>query len=283
MGIVLVIAILTTGALFGLGFALLDRGDDMERRLAELERGGPATDTERGGKIVRSLVDEKERAALGTRFAEAGWYSTTVASFTMWRISLAIGAGALFALGAQLSQMSLMMIAVVGGGGFALGFVAPSFVLDAASRKRKADIARRLPDLLDIVSTTVEAGTALNGALAIAVTRMQGALADEFRMTLSDIRVGMSRTDALTAMARRVKHIDLTSLVTALVQTERLGGNIAHLLDELAEETRNRRVARAEELAAKIPVKMVVPMAFFMLPALLVMIFGPVAAELLNQ
>jgi tight adherence protein C len=283
MGIVLVIAILTTGALFGLGFALLDRGDDMERRLAELERGGPATDAERGGKIVRSLVDEKERAALGTRFAEAGWYSTTVVSFTMWRISLALGAGALFALGAQLSQMSLMWIAVVGGGGLALGFVTPSFVLDAASRKRKAEIARRLPDLLDIVSTTVEAGTALNGALAIAVTRMQGALADEFRMTLSDIRVGMSRTDALTAMARRVKHIDLTSLVTALVQTERLGGNIAHLLDELAEETRNRRVARAEELAAKIPVKMVVPMAFFMLPALLVMIFGPVAAQLLNQ
>jgi tight adherence protein C len=282
MGIVLVIAILTTGALFGLGFALLDRGDDMERRLAELERA-PADDNQRGGKIVRSLVDEKERAALGTRFAEAGWYSTTVVSFTMWRISLALGAGALAALGAQLSQMSLMYIVIVGGGGLALGFVFPSFVLDAASRKRKSDIARRLPDFLDIVSTTVEAGTALNGALAIAVTRMQGALADEFRMTLSDIRVGMSRTDALTAMARRVKHIDLTSLVTALVQTERLGGNIAHLLDELAEETRNRRVARAEELAAKIPVKMVVPMAFFMLPALLVMIFGPVAAQLLNQ
>jgi tight adherence protein C len=282
MGIVLVIAILTTGALFGLGFALLDRGDDMERRLAELERA-PADDNQRGGKIVRSLVDEKERAALSTRFAEAGWYATTIAAFTMWRISLAIGLGSLCALGAQLSQMSLMYIAVVAGGGMALGFVLPSFVLDSASRRRKADIARRLPDLLDIVSTTVEAGTALNGALAIAVTRMEGALADEFRMTLSDIRVGMSRTDALTAMARRVKHIDLTSLVTALVQTERLGGNIAHLLDELAEETRNRRIARAEELAAKIPVKMVVPMAFFMLPALLVMIFGPVAAELLNQ
>ena len=282
MGIVLVIAILTTGALFGLGFALLDRGDDMERRLAELERA-PADDNQRGGKIVRSLVDEKERAALSTRFAEAGWYSTTIVSFTMWRISLAIGLAALLALFAQLNHMGLVTLGLMSGGGLAFGFIAPSFVLDSASRRRKSEIARRLPDFLDIVSTTVEAGTALNGALAIAVTRMQGALADEFRMTLSDIRVGMSRTDALTAMARRVKHIDLTSLVTALVQTERLGGNIAHLLDELAEETRNRRIARAEELAAKIPVKMVVPMAFFMLPALLVMIFGPVAAQLLNQ
>ncbi len=282
MAIVIVIAILTTGALFGVGFALLDRGDDMDRRLAELERA-PSDDIERGGKIVRSLVDDKERAALGTRFAEAGWYSTTVVSFTMWRISLALGAGALSALFASLMQMPFMTMIVFGAGGLAFGFILPSFVLDAAARKRKAEIARRLPDLLDIVSTTVEAGTALNGALAIAATRLQGALADEFRMTLSDIRVGMSRTDALTAMARRVKQIDLTSLVTALVQTERLGGNIAHLLDELAEETRLRRIARAEELAAKIPVKMVVPMAFFMLPALLVMIFGPVAAELLNQ
>ena len=282
MGIVLVIAILTTGALFGVGFALLDRGDDMERRLSELERA-PSADNDRGGKIVRSLVDEKERVALGTRFAQAGWYSTTVVSFTMWRISLAIGAGALCALFGQLTHLSLVTMALMSGGGLAFGFIFPSFVLDSASRKRKAEISRRLPDLLDIVSTTVEAGTALNGALGIAVTRMEGALADEFRMTLSDIRVGMSRTDALTAMARRVQHIDLTSLVTALVQTERLGGNIAHLLDELAEETRNRRIARAEELAAKIPVKMVVPMAFFMLPALLVMIFGPVAAQLLNQ
>ena len=67
------------------------------------------------------------------------------------------------------------------------------------------------------------------------------------------------------------------------MQTEKLGGNVAHVLDELAEEARSRRLSRAEELAAKIPVKMVIPMAFFMLPALLVMIFGPVAAELLTK
>ena len=84
-------------------------------------------------------------------------------------------------------------------------------------------------------------------------------------------------------MSRRVNQIDLASVVTALVQTERLGGNVAQVLDELAEEARSRRLNRAEELAAKIPVKMVIPMALFMLPALLVMIFGPVAAQLLNK
>jgi tight adherence protein C len=282
MAVVIVIALLFSGALFAVGFALLDRGDDMKRRLAELE-GAPLTDTERGGGIVRSLVDDKERAALSSRFAEAGWYATTVASFTRWRVCIAAGLASLLALGGALAHLSPLATVVAGCCGLAAGFIAPSFVVDSAIKRRKTEISRRLPDLLDIVSTTVEAGTALNGALGIAVNRMQGPLADEFRMTLSDIRVGMARTDAFTAMARRVKQIDLSSLVTALVQTERLGGNLASVLDELSEEARSRRLGRAEEQAAKIPVKMVIPMAFFMLPALLVIIFGPVAAELLNR
>ncbi len=281
MAIVLLIALLLTGALFAGGVAILDRGDDMKRRLAELERN-PAQ-VERAHKIVRSLVDEKERAALSTRFAQAGWYETTVVAFTLTRLTLAIGGGSIAALGAALNHLPMTMLAMVGGGAAVFGFIAPSFVLDSAIKKRKSELARRIPDLLDMISTTVEAGTALNGALAIAVTRMQGPLAEEFRMTLSDIRLGMSRTDALTAMSRRVQQEDLSSLCTAFIQTERLGGNIAHVLDELAEEARSRRLGRAEELAARIPVKMVIPMAFFMLPALLVVIFGPVAAELMNQ
>src|ERR1700722_19892561 len=137
-------------------------------------------------------------------------------AFTLTRLGIAVALGAAGAL---------LICAIV-------GFIAPSFVLDNAVKARKAQIARRIPDLLDMVSTTVEAGTALNGALAVAVTRMTGPLSEEFRMTLSDIRVGMPRADALTALSRRVQQIDLSSVVTALVQTERLGGNVAHVLDE---------------------------------------------------
>jgi tight adherence protein C len=184
---------------------------------------------------------------------------------------------------ATIVHQSILVVAIAAFVGLIVGYIFPTFSLDGAIAKRKTAIGRKLPDLLDMVSTTVEAGTALNGALAIAVTRMEGPLADEFRMTLSDIRVGVNRADALTALSRRVNQIDLASVVTALVQTERLGGNVAQVLDELAEEARSRRLNRAEELAAKIPVKMVIPMALFMLPALLVMIFGPVAAQLLNK
>ena len=207
----------------------------------------------------------------------------TVVGFTMRRIFtaaiLAVIAGAV----ATIVHQSILVVAIAAFVGLIVGYIFPTFSLDGAIAKRKTAIGRKLPDLLDMVSTTVEAGTALNGALAIAVTRMEGPLADEFRMTLSDIRVGVNRADALTALSRRVNQIDLASVVTALVQTERLGGNVAQVLDELAEEARSRRLNRAEELAAKIPVKMVIPMALFMLPALLVMIFGPVAAQLLNK
>jgi tight adherence protein C len=278
---VAIIALLFAGALFAVGFAVVDRGDDMSRRLAELDPF-PAENA-RNDKIVESLVDARQQVLLSGRFAEAGWYKTTVISFTLTRLGAAVALAAAGALIAGLMHASLFIMAVAALVAAIVGFIAPSFVLDSAVRKRKAQIARRVPDLLDMVSTTVEAGTALNGALAIAVTRMQGPLSEEFRMTLSDIRIGMPRADALTALARRVQQVDLTSVVTALVQTERLGGNVAHVLDELAEEARNRRMSRAEEAAAKLPVKMVIPMALFMLPALFVMIFGPVAAEMLNK
>jgi pilus assembly protein TadC len=251
---VAVIALLFAGALFAVGFAVVDRGDDMSRRLAELDPF-PAENA-RNDKIVTSLVDAKQQVVLSGRFAEAGWYKTTVISFTLTRLGAALALAAAGALVAALLHAALFIMAAAALVAAIVGFIAPSFVLDSAVKKRKAQIA---------------------------VTRMQGPLSEEFRMTLSDIRIGMPRADALTALARRVQQVDLTSVVTALVQTERLGGNIAHVLDELAEESRHRRMSRAEEAAAKLPVKMVIPMALFMLPALFVMIFGPVAAEMLNR
>jgi tight adherence protein C len=163
------------------------------------------------------------------------------------------------------------------------GLAIPSFSLDKAIAKRKHDIGRRIPDFLDMVSTTVEAGVALNSALAIATASIKGPLAEELEMVLSDVRLGRNRADAFNSMAQRVHQVDLSSLVMAIVQTERLGGNIGHVLDELADEARSRRLQRAEGIAAALPVKMVLPMAFFMLPALFVMIFAPVVAELVGK
>jgi tight adherence protein C len=130
-----------------------------------------------------------------------------------------------------------------------------------------------------MVSTSVEAGTALSQSLNIAMDACAGPLRKELELVNDDIRLGRSRGEALAAMAHRVREPDLTTCVTAIVQAEKLGGNIAGVLESLATEARERRMLRAEEVAATLPVKMVFPMAFFMLPSLLLIIFGGIAAQ----
>jgi tight adherence protein C len=232
---------------------------------------------------VAHLLSGIDKTAVSAKLAEAGWYKTNVTQFVASRFICAavvavLAVFALFALG-QATLLNFMFAALSTGFGFAL----PSFALDDAIKKRKAAIGHRIPDLLDMVSTTVEAGVALNGALATAIGSMKGPLVDEIEMVLSDIRLGRNRADAFNAMAQRAHQVDLSSFVMAIVQTERLGGNIGHVLDELAEEARSRRLQRAEEIAAALPVKMVIPMAFLMLPALFVMIFTPIAAQLMGM
>jgi tight adherence protein C len=109
-----------------------------------------------------------------------------------------------------------------------------------------------------------------------------GPLKSELTATLSEIRLGRSRTDALNAMAERVNENSITMMVMAIVQAEKLGSNLADVLQELSMDARDRRWMRAEEKAAQLPIKMIIPMAMFMIPSLYLMIFGPVIAELLQ-
>ncbi|MFN2450618.1 MAG: type II secretion system F family protein, partial [Candidatus Baltobacteraceae bacterium] len=178
-----------------------------------------------------------------------------------------------------LSNVSLGMIVAV-----VLALIAwrlPKVFLDRAIKARKAAVERSLPNFLDMLSTTVRAGLALNAAMIQATDVAVGALQEELRSALAEIRLGRSRGDALSSMAKRVNEPQLTTMVTSILQAESLGSNIAHVLHELAIETRNHRWHRAEERAAQLPVKMVFPMALLMLPSLYVLIFGPVGASLL--
>jgi tight adherence protein C len=111
---------------------------------------------------------------------------------------------------------------------------------------------------------------------------ISGPLAAELQAAMSDVRLGRARGEALMAMADRVQQTDLLTAVIAIVQAERLGGNVVAVLEEVSIEARESRMLRIEELAAQLPVKMVFPMALFMLPALVVMIFGPIVANFLR-
>jgi tight adherence protein C len=156
-------------------------------------------------------------------------------------------------------------------------------MLSRARKTRKEQIQRELPDFLDFLSSTVQAGLALNAALVQSADATRGPLNEELTSMLAEIRLGRPRADAFQAMAERVNEDSVSTMVTAIVQAERLGSNLSNVLTELARETRDRRWMRAEERAAQLPVKMILPMAAFMIPSLYLMIFGPVIAKLVSN
>jgi tight adherence protein C len=278
--LITIIAACCAATFFAVTVAFLGFRSDASRRVAELDWAARKSGTERSG-VVRRILSGVDKTAVGAKLAEAGWYQTSVKTFVMSRfIAGGVGAavGGLLSIVFKAPALFFIGVAVLG----VVGLVVPSFIIDSAIKKRKKAIARRIPDLLDMVSTTVEAGTALNSALATATASFDGPLAEEIGIVLSDVRLGRSRADAFNAMGQRAKQSDLSSLVTAIVQTERLGGNIGDVLDELAQEARAARLSRAEAIAAKLPVLMILPMAFFMLPALFVMIFTPVISNMMH-
>jgi tight adherence protein C len=267
-------------ALFLFAYALLPRSSGVDRRLADLDRSAIGRETH--GNFFTKLIDEKQRSQLSRKLSAAGWYNVTP---TQMVIRTVCGGAAGLAAGAALiifiGDTSVTWLC----GGALLVFVglaAPTASLNKAVEKRQKAIQRTLPDLLDMLTTTVEAGVSLNAALNVAVDAISGPLSDELKSAMSDVRLGRTRAEALMSMAERVQQPDLLTTVIAIVQAERLGGNIVTVLEEISIEARESRMLRVEELAAQLPVKMVFPMALFMLPALVVMIFGPVVANFLR-
>jgi tight adherence protein C len=229
--------------------------------------------------IIDQIVSKERHSRLQQRLIEAGWYGVTPVAMTMRGIG-ALGIGAVACI---LSMLAFDGNAIGGLIGAFAGLVAwrvPNIMLARAVKARKESIQRELPDFLDLLGSTVQAGLALNAALVQAVDATHGALHAELTSMLAEIRLGRPRADAFNALADRVNEESTTTMVTAIVQAERLGSNLSDVLDELAKEIRDRRWSRAEERAAHLPVKMILPMALFMIPSLYLMIFGPVIAVL---
>ncbi|MEM7820561.1 MAG: type II secretion system F family protein [Candidatus Aenigmatarchaeota archaeon] len=163
-----------------------------------------------------------------------------------------------------------------------LGFILPDFMLQQKINERQKKIRRSLPDILDLLIVSVEAGTGFDGAIAKVVEKTTGPLSDEFARVLHEMQLGKSRVDALRDMAERCKVFELSTFIAALYQAEQLGVSIAKVLRIQAEQLRLARSQRAREEAAKLPIKMLVPLVFFVFPAIFVVIGGPAAISILK-
>jgi tight adherence protein C len=230
------------------------------KRLAKLGRRG-----DQGGIIART--DAKlEKAGYPGGLRGADWMGVKI----LVTIVLALG---LFFLGLLVGGPPLGFIFALAGAG--LGFILPEFWLGRRIRSRSFAMVLQLPDALDLLTISVEAGLGFDAALAKVVEKMEGPLVNEFRQALAEIRMGRTRRDALRDVVTRADAQPISNFIGAIVQAEQLGVPIAKVLQIQSQQLRIERRQRAEEAAAKAPVKMLFPMVGCIFPTIFIVILGP--------
>jgi tight adherence protein C len=190
----------------------------------------------------------------------------------MLGILLAVAFGASVLVGAGLTIL-------LGG----LGLISPNIVLLQVSQTRQQQIQKDLPDALDLLSISVEAGLGFDAALAQVARNTTGPLAEEFFRVLQEMQIGTGRTSAMRALGERTTVPELRGFVTAMVQADAFGVPIAHVLRVQAGEMRVKRSQRAEEQAQKVPVKILFPLIFCILPALFIVVIGPAGISIIRN
>lgn len=168
---------------------------------------------------------------------------------------------------------------------FVVGYMLPDFWLARKTKKRQKIIRNGLPDALDLFIVCLEAGSSLDQAIVKASDELDiayPALAEELRMITTEIRAGKPRLEGFKNFAERTRVEDVRALVAMLVQTDRFGTSVAQALRTHAETSRTKRRQDAEERAAKLSVKLVFPLVFFLFPALYVVVLGPAVLKILE-
>ncbi|HXV33380.1 MAG TPA: type II secretion system F family protein [Gaiellaceae bacterium] len=159
--------------------------------------------------------------------------------------------------------------------GALVGFMFPDTIVTMKTRGRKEVLRAELPDALDLLAVSVEAGMGFDGAISKLTEHMDGPLADEFALALGEMRIGESRQNALTKMMKRVETPEFSAFVRAIIQADQLGISLGRILKVQANDTRQRRQLAAEERAMKAPIKMLFPTVIFIFPAMFIVILGP--------
>jgi tight adherence protein C len=217
----------------------------------------------------RSSTDNVSRrlmaAGLGYKLSPTGFLALK-ASFAL----IGVFVGSL--LGASRGFAGLVLGAAILG---AIGFLGPDYALTLKARSRKEKVRAELPDALDLLAVSVEAGLGFDASLAKLNEHMDGPLAQEFGLTLSEMRIGESRSEALKRMSDRVDAPELSAFTRAIIQADQLGTTLGRILRVQATDARLRRQAAAEERAMKAPIKMLFPTVLFIFPAMFLVILGP--------
>jgi tight adherence protein C len=237
------------------------------KRLAKIGRRG-----DRGGLIARSDA-RLERAGYPGGLRGPDWIGVKLLAAIVGAVIFAVVFGLL--MGFELSVVFGLL-------GLLAGFMAPEFWLGRVIRARSLAMVLQLPDALDLLTISVEAGLGFDAALAKVTEKMQGPLVDEFRQALAEVRMGRTRREALRDVAARADAAPVSNFIGAIVQAEQLGVPIAKVLQIQSQQLRIERRQRAEEAAAKAPVKMLFPMVGCIFPTIFIVILGPAVVTMMR-
>ncbi len=264
-----------------------DRLTSLRTRTESLESGfserAVAPAVEGLGRLVLRITPTSWVENAQHKLVLAGWADRMDGN--TWAAIRIIAIVIAFVLGlfAQSLVDGLTMKIVLFGMLMFIGVFGPVARLNGRISDRRKAMEKQLPDVIDLLVISVEAGLGFDAALGRVVQNVPGELTKEFSRTLQETRVGVSRTDALRGLADRTDVEDLNSFVLALIQADQFGVSISRVLRVQAEEMRIRRRQRAQEQALKAPVKLVFPLVFFIFPALFVVILGPAAMSIWEQ
>lgn len=305
MGIVIFIAV-GLFVLAGLGLVIFgwarsrQPGSALEDRLAEfgtLERPPTLEELELSqpfservllplitnlAEFAMRLSPQKSTEALQHKLDLAGnpYNLTTYMGIRVLAAFLFGGLGvALFFLGKTLPLIQRILLPAVGGG---LGFYLPVLSLGGKIRKRQKEIIKSLPDALDLLTICVEAGLGFDAALSRVAEKWDSELSMAFNRVLQEVQLGKLRREALRDMADRMEVRDVSTFVAAIIQAGQLGVSIARVLRIQSDQMRVRRRQRAEEMARAATLKILPPVAFLIFPAILIVLLGPAAIQLMT-
>jgi tight adherence protein C len=219
---------------------------------------------------------EKRVVMAGTPFniSVKDWINIQVVTILCFPlVTVAIG----YYIGMEARNIVFIIMIEIG-----IGLILPSLLLSKQISDRQRKILNSLPDVLDLLTVSVEAGLGFDGALSKVVDKMPGALADEFGNVLQEIKVGKPKREALKDMSDRVCLPDLSTFIGSVIQADQLGVSIGNVLRIQSEQMRQRRRQRAQEKAMKAPVKMLIPMILFIFPTIFSVLLGPVAIRVMG-
>src|SRR6266545_499903 len=226
--------------------------------------------------IARRFTPQGAYENLGRRLlmagAPVGWDVDRVLTAKVGGLVLGVLIGALLLVGLPL-PLGLLLLAFLAL--CALGYFAPNIVLLNLVQRRQTKIRLALPDAIDLLTISVEAGLGFDAALAQVSRNSTGPLAEEFYRTLQEVQLGRSRSEAMRNLADRSSVPELSAFVLAMVQADVFGISVANVLRIQSREMRKKRRQLAEERAMKVPIKVLFPVLFCIFPALFVVILGP--------